>query len=177
MVIINVSNSKENAMLNTVRVLRRLLRNAFFVTNRVNVISELQRGPEAGRRRQARPSPPRIDEEPRYLQPVQVRFPQLSRLPACENDLLRVLYFRASLPPTSGDRHQGRMTIVTQPRHNNYNRRQAHKVTLILRKECEWRVKTSPCVVVEAFVIRGRLRPGTHRLHTPSGNCLRQSVG
>jgi hypothetical protein len=112
MVIINVSNSKENAMLNTVKVLRRLLRNAFFVTNRVNVIGELQRGPGAGRRRQARPSPPRIDEEPRDLQPVRVRFLPRSRLSASENRSLRLLYFRVSIPPTSGDRHQGRMTNV-----------------------------------------------------------------
>src|ERR1700752_1624930 len=82
MVIISVSNSKEKAMLNTVRVLRRLLRNAFFVTNRVNVIGELQRGPGTGRRRQARPSPPRIDEEPRYLQPARARFLPRSRLSA-----------------------------------------------------------------------------------------------
>src|SRR3984885_4161500 len=74
MVIIRVSRSKEKAMLNTVRVLRRLLRNAFFVTNRVNVIGLLQKGPGTGRRRQARPSPPRIDEVPRDRQPGQIRF-------------------------------------------------------------------------------------------------------
>src|SRR5579864_4450336 len=69
MVIISVSRSKEKAMLKTVNVLRRLLRNAFFVTNRVKVIGELQR--ELGCKRQERPSPPRIDEERRYRQPVQ----------------------------------------------------------------------------------------------------------
>ena len=36
-------------MLNTVRVLRRLLRNAFLVTNRVKVIGVLQRKPGAGK--------------------------------------------------------------------------------------------------------------------------------
>src|ERR1039458_1339336 len=38
MVIIRVSSSSENVMLNTVRRLRRLLRNALFVTKRVNVM-------------------------------------------------------------------------------------------------------------------------------------------
>jgi len=41
-VIMNVSRSSENAMLNIVRMLRRLLRNAFLVTNRANVMIELQ---------------------------------------------------------------------------------------------------------------------------------------
>jgi len=62
MVIMSVSNSKENAMLSTVRMLRRLLRNAFFVTNRVNVISELQEKSGTGTRRLARPDPARINE-------------------------------------------------------------------------------------------------------------------
>src|SRR5437899_8271080 len=69
----SVSNSNENAMLNTVRVLRRLLRNAFLVTNRVNVIGELQREPGTGGRRQARPSATRIDELPCHRQPGQIR--------------------------------------------------------------------------------------------------------
>jgi len=38
MVIIKVSRSKEKAILNTVRTLRRLLRNAFFVMNRLKVM-------------------------------------------------------------------------------------------------------------------------------------------
>jgi hypothetical protein len=38
MVIMRVSKSKEKAMLNTVRMLRRLLRKAFLVTNRLSVI-------------------------------------------------------------------------------------------------------------------------------------------
>src|ERR1700677_3529884 len=42
MVIISVSKSKEKAMLKTVSVLLRLLRKAFLVTNRVNVIFETQ---------------------------------------------------------------------------------------------------------------------------------------
>jgi hypothetical protein len=43
-------------------MLRRLLRNAFFVTNRVNVIDELQEKPGTGTRRLARPDPARINE-------------------------------------------------------------------------------------------------------------------
>jgi hypothetical protein len=38
MVIIRVSKSSENVMLSTVRILRRLLRNALLVTKRVKVI-------------------------------------------------------------------------------------------------------------------------------------------
>src|SRR5580704_8899341 len=107
MVIMSVSSSRENAMLNTVSMLRRLLRNAFLVTNRVNVIGELQREPEAGRRRQARPSPPRIDDVPRYPQPVRIRFvPRLQNATPRPHPL-HLLYCRAAAAPTSGDRHQG----------------------------------------------------------------------
>src|ERR1700676_3202195 len=60
-------------MLNTVSALRRLLRNAFFVTNRVNVIGLLQKGQGAGRLGQSRSGPPRIDEGPRNRQP-KIRF-------------------------------------------------------------------------------------------------------
>src|SRR5579864_5464596 len=42
MVIIKVSSSKEKAMLSTVRILRRLLRKAFLVTNRVRVMGKPQ---------------------------------------------------------------------------------------------------------------------------------------
>jgi hypothetical protein len=38
MVIMRVSNRSEKAMLNTVRMLRRLLRNALFLTKRVKVM-------------------------------------------------------------------------------------------------------------------------------------------
>src|SRR5580658_1047370 len=64
-----VSNSKENAMLNTVKMLRRLLRNAFFVTNRVSVIKQLREkvraveksaGNSAGPTKKIRPSPTSI---------------------------------------------------------------------------------------------------------------------
>src|SRR5580698_10508406 len=86
MVIIRVSSSKEKAMLSTVRMLRRLLRNAFLVTNRVNVIGELQRVPGAWRSRQARPSPPRIDDargyrQPPYRQPGRILFLNGSKCP------------------------------------------------------------------------------------------------
>src|ERR1700690_3201809 len=74
MVIISVSSSKEKAMLNTVSVLRRLLRNAFLVTNRVNVIGELQSEPGTRHSGQECPSPPRIDEGVPDRQPVQIRF-------------------------------------------------------------------------------------------------------
>ena len=43
-------------MLNTVSVLRRLLRKAFLVTNRVKVIRSLREGPMTGGRRWMRPS-------------------------------------------------------------------------------------------------------------------------
>lgn len=42
-VIMKVRRSSENAMLKTVRMLRRLLRNAFLVTNRASVMIDLQR--------------------------------------------------------------------------------------------------------------------------------------
>jgi hypothetical protein len=61
MVIMSVSRSKENAMLSTVRMLRRLLRKAFFVTNRVNVISELQ-GKTGNREQKISMSRPRKDK-------------------------------------------------------------------------------------------------------------------
>src|ERR1700730_12099276 len=61
-------------MLNTVRMLRRLLRNAFLGPNRVNVIGDVVQLAEAGRRRQARPGPPRIDEGVRYRQPGRIEF-------------------------------------------------------------------------------------------------------
>src|ERR1700724_4331122 len=110
MVIINVSNSKENAMLNTVRVLRRLLRNAFFVTKRVNVISELQREPEAGRRRQARPSPPRIDEEPRYPQPARAHFWHAQDACWRERPSSRSIFFPTSSHPTPDTRTSSALT-------------------------------------------------------------------
>src|ERR1035437_1466550 len=74
MVIMSVSKSNEKAMLNTVRVLRRLLRNAFLVTNRVSVTGELQGEPGAGNKRHSYPSPPRIDEVARHRQPGRPRF-------------------------------------------------------------------------------------------------------
>ena len=89
-------------MLNTVRVLRRLLRNAFFVTNRVNVIGLLQKGPGTGRRRQARPSPARIDEVPRSRQPGQIRF-----VPCSECSCPRSQFSSASVLFESGS-HQDR---------------------------------------------------------------------
>src|SRR5579864_8649318 len=69
MAIIKVRSSNENPMLNTVRMLRRRLRNVFFVTNRVKVMNELQEKPGAAHRRWSRPSPDRIVEERRQRQP------------------------------------------------------------------------------------------------------------
>src|SRR6266705_2578738 len=130
MVIISVSRSKEKAMLSTVKMLRRLLRNAFFVTNRVNVISELQREQEAGHRRQARPSPPRIDEGVHYRQPDRISF-----FPGSKDDL----HTRA--PPGSilsrpGLAHKWRSSrgwgdkCHKKTPHNNYIRHRDGKVTL-----------------------------------------------
>src|SRR5271170_7306959 len=70
MVIIRVSRSRENARLSTVRTLRRLLRKAFLVTNRVRVMVTLRGEPEARRRKRARPSPLRIDEGTCQRQPA-----------------------------------------------------------------------------------------------------------
>src|ERR1700758_2808627 len=69
-----VSKSSEKAMLNTVRMLRRLLRNAFLVTNRVNVIGVLQGDPEKQGRSGASPSPHRIDDVPGKRQPHRSNF-------------------------------------------------------------------------------------------------------
>src|ERR1700722_11240923 len=101
-------------MLSTVRMLRRLLRNAFLVTNRVNVIGELQRKPEAGRRRRARPSPPRIDEGVRYRQPGLIEFLNRSKCLCSHSSPLPFRYSRFGVWSTSGDRHQGGMTNVTK---------------------------------------------------------------
>jgi hypothetical protein len=48
MAIIRVSRRSEKPMLKTVRMLRLRLRNVFFVTNRVKVMSELQKNRELG---------------------------------------------------------------------------------------------------------------------------------
>src|SRR5258707_247253 len=103
-------------MLNTVRMLRRLLRNAFLVTNRVNVIGELQRKPEVGHRRWARPSAPRIDEGVRYRQPGRIEYLNPSKSSDPQDSPLHALYFRGAVSPTSGDRHQGGVTNVTPGR-------------------------------------------------------------
>src|ERR1700730_13045820 len=132
MVIMSVSRSRENAMLNTVRMLRRLLRNAFFVTNRVNVISELQEKPGTGTRRLARPDPARINEPLAdynrtgpcrlYLYPPKITTPKLRRSPSglSYSSLLHQL--------ASGDRHQPCMTNVTK-RSQQYHAKWKDKVT------------------------------------------------
>src|SRR5581483_1111963 len=68
MVIIKVSSRSEKAMLNTVRVLRRLLRKAFLVTNRVNVMNVLREEPATGGGRWMRASANRIVELPSQRQ-------------------------------------------------------------------------------------------------------------
>jgi len=69
-----VSKSSEKAMLNTVRMLRRLLRKAFLVTNRVNVIGVLQGDYERKGRSRARPSPHSIDEFPAERHPPPIEY-------------------------------------------------------------------------------------------------------
>src|ERR1700722_3667493 len=81
MVIMSVSKSKEKAMLNTVSVLRRLLRNAFLVTNRVNVMSELQGGPATCNGHGSRPGATSINEATRPRQPCQSELTALSYHP------------------------------------------------------------------------------------------------
>jgi hypothetical protein len=66
-----VSRSKENAMLSTVRMLRRLLRKAFFVTKRVKVIEEPLKETRTSDSEQPRPElAARILEFACHLQPI-----------------------------------------------------------------------------------------------------------
>src|ERR1700685_3067543 len=82
MVIMSVSRSKEKAMLNTVSVLRRLLRKAFLVTNRVNVMSRLQGGPAACKGQGSRPGATSINEATRPLQPRRIELTALLYRPS-----------------------------------------------------------------------------------------------
>src|SRR5580700_6226796 len=84
MVIINVNRSKEKAMLNTVSVLRRLLRNAFLVTNRVSVMGVLQKGQGTEGLVRLPPGPARIDEVARDRQP-KIRFVGYAKCLAPQN--------------------------------------------------------------------------------------------
>src|ERR1700735_3118655 len=74
MVIMRVSKSSEKAMLKTVRVLRRLLRNAFLVTNRVNVIGLLPRGQGSGHKQASTSEPTKNRKFPRHRQPARILF-------------------------------------------------------------------------------------------------------
>jgi hypothetical protein len=70
----NVSRRREKAMLRTVRMLRRLLRNAFFVTNRDKVIGALQGKWGTGTRGYLQLDPTRIVELVLARQPPRIRF-------------------------------------------------------------------------------------------------------
>src|SRR5580765_3514346 len=106
MAIINVSKSREKPMLNTVRMLRRRLRNVFLRTNRAKVMDELRSKQETDRRRCVRSPPTRIDDSVPYRQPCQTAYSVMS------------LYFPSPAEPTSGDRHRSWVTNVTQSNHH-----------------------------------------------------------
>src|SRR5579864_2764872 len=104
MVIISVSKSKEKAMLNTVKMLRRLLRKAFLVTNRVNVMDELQEKRRAGSRRRTCPSASSIDEDACYGQPSRIGFLGVSTKLLIPSTMT-IPSFRIVILLASGDRH------------------------------------------------------------------------
>src|ERR1700730_8897527 len=85
MVIMRVSKSSEKAMLKTVRVLRRLLRNAFLVTNRVNVIGLLQRGQGSGHQQASTSEPTKNRRLPRHRQPARSCFVSRAKCSAPQN--------------------------------------------------------------------------------------------
>ena len=102
-------------MLSTVRMLRRLFRNAFLVTNRVRVMAELRGKQETDRRRWVRSTPIRIDDSVPYRQPCR-DWRSKAWMPRQSAISVTSLYFPGPAPPTSGDRHRRRVTNVTPNR-------------------------------------------------------------
>ena len=115
-------------MLSTVRMLRRLLRRAFLVTNRVNVIfctpvePKRKRGVLASRPAQSKQAT-RINERVRFSQPASD--PEKTRH---GNNHLPPYSIRER-PNASGDRHTACMTIVTLLSVNELNLYPKRKVT------------------------------------------------